>query len=78
MDDATVPPTEVRFDFGRNWSRFLEHLDESRITESIRCLREALGVDDLGERSFLDIGSGSGLSSLAAHRLGARRVVSFD
>jgi 2-polyprenyl-6-hydroxyphenyl methylase/3-demethylubiquinone-9 3-methyltransferase len=29
-------------------------------------------------RTFLDIGSGSGLHSLAAIRLGAKRVVSFD
>lgn len=70
--------TDTRFDFGRNWQRFLERLDEPRITDSMRCLRESLGVDDLAERSFLDIGSGSGLSSLAAHCLGARRVVSFD
>jgi len=40
-------------------------------------LQEMLEVTDLRDRSFLDIGSGSGLFSLAARQLGAR-VHSFD
>ena len=37
-----------------------------------------LQVNDLAGKSFLDIGSGSGLFSLAAMRLGASRVHSLD
>src|SRR4051812_18106258 len=67
-----------RFEFGKNWSRFLAVLDDERIEEACKSLRRMLGVQDLAHRKFLDIGSGSGLFSLAAMRLGAERVVSFD
>ena len=69
---------EARFAFGRNWQRFLRKLSDEAIAEAEKSLRTMLGVDDLGSRTFLDIGCGSGLFSLAAVRLGATRVQSFD
>jgi 2-polyprenyl-3-methyl-5-hydroxy-6-metoxy-1,4-benzoquinol methylase len=66
-----------RFTFGRNWARFLSVLDQSRVQEAERSLMEMLGCTGLEGRTFLDVGSGSGLFSLAARRLGAR-VRSFD
>lgn len=66
-----------RFEFGDNWRRFLAVLDEDRITEAVESLRDWLG-GSLEGRSFLDIGSGSGLFSLAAYRLGAARIHSLD
>jgi len=66
-----------RFEFGKNWQRFLSVLDEDRILEAEISLKQMLEIDNLHKKSFLDIGSGSGLFSLAARRLGAK-VHSFD
>jgi 2-polyprenyl-3-methyl-5-hydroxy-6-metoxy-1,4-benzoquinol methylase len=66
-----------RFEFGRNWGRFLRILNEDRILEAEKSLKEMLGIENLNGKNFLDIGSGSGLFSLAARRLDAK-VHSFD
>jgi len=66
-----------RFEFGKNWSRFLSVLDNERIFAAEKSLRQMLECENLVGKRFLDVGSGSGLFSLAARRLGMR-VHSFD
>lgn len=79
--DATLIETEIksgrRFGFGENWRLFLECLDERRINTAAESLLQMLKIDTLEGKTFLDIGCGSGLFSLAARRLGAT-VLSFD
>jgi 2-polyprenyl-3-methyl-5-hydroxy-6-metoxy-1,4-benzoquinol methylase len=67
----------VRFRFGENWLKFTTDLGPEQIVEAQKSVSRLLGRDDLSSLSFLDIGSGSGLFSLAARNMGAR-VKSFD
>jgi SAM-dependent methyltransferase len=66
-----------RFGFGDNWRAFIERFDERRADVAARSICDLVGVEELNGRTFLDAGCGSGLFSLAAHRLGAV-VRSFD
>lgn len=66
-----------RYEFGQNWLVFLRSMNEDRIVEAEKCVRHLTGLERLDGKTFLDIGSGSGIMSLAAHRLGAI-VHSFD
>ena len=65
------------FAFGRNWLSYAKLVSEQRIAAATASLAEALPYPDMTGRSFLDVGCGSGLFSLAAQRLGAT-VYSFD
>lgn len=69
----------MRYGFGKNWAEFVDaRLSDEVINESRHHLAAMLKTDDLHGRVFVDIGCGSGIHSLAALRMGAERVVSFD
>jgi len=67
-----------RFEFGENWASFLRVVDDERIRAAEESLSSMLGLERLDGKTFLDVGCGSGLFSLAAVRLGAARVHSLD
>ena len=68
----------THFAFGENWKSYLRVLDQGRMGEAEAGMRRLFPNDELKGASFLDIGSGSGLSSLTAARLGARQITAVD
>jgi SAM-dependent methyltransferase len=60
----------THFDFGRNWAEYSHLIDERAVARAKSGL-DKLGLRDLAGKTFLDIGSGSGIHSLAAARSGA-------
>lgn len=57
---------------------FLSERDRVAVESEEYLLEQCLGIGGLAGKTFLDASSGDGLRSLAAHRMGASRVVSFD
>jgi SAM-dependent methyltransferase len=77
-DKPRVAAPDDAFGFGRNWQQYVdEELTPERIKIARDSVTDLVGLD-LSGKYFMDIGSGSGLFSLAAHDLGAGRIVSID
>ncbi len=66
------------FAFGENWCAFTELVTEEHIATAVTSLERLLPRDQLEGRRMMDIGCGSGLSMLAALRLGAAHVEGVD
>jgi SAM-dependent methyltransferase len=66
----------THFRFGQNWADYSKLVDERRIADAQKSVERLCG--DLTGKTFLDIGSGSGLFSVSALRLGAKEVVAVD
>lgn len=67
------------FSFGKNWQIFLKTLNDERVEEAKKSLINFLGGEDkIKGKSFIDIGCGSGIFSLVAYLLGAKKIVCVD
>lgn len=78
MADGEYGRSPDAFTFGQNWQRYIRrYLDSQRIEIAATSLKDLTG-DALAGKVFIDVGCGSGLFSLCAHRAGAARVISVD
>ena len=69
----------MRFGFGKNWQSFnMSFLSKERINIVKKSILSFLHLESLDGKTFLDIGSGSGIQSLAAYNAGAKHIFSFD
>ena len=66
------------FKFGENWKNFSSLIDKERLIEAEKSLIKLADKKKLTNLSFLDIGCGSGLSSLAALKLNCKKIYSID
>lgn len=67
---------EKHFDFGKNWKTYSKKINDLHILQAESNLKENL--TDLKNKTFLDVGCGSGIHSLAALNLGAKKIVATD
>ena len=74
---ASQSQSGQRFNFGKNWLRFKKEINSTALAAAKQSILAYVGLESLDSQVFFDIGSGSGLFSLAAYQLGAR-VVSID
>ncbi|WHZ20047.1 MAG: hypothetical protein OJF55_002196 [Rhodanobacteraceae bacterium] len=78
MKPENLLQQQSHFAFGKNWQDYARKIDEEKISRAMADLCRLSGRQRFDGLSFLDIGCGSGLSALAAVRLGAARVTGVD
>jgi SAM-dependent methyltransferase len=69
---------ERAFSFGENWQSFVAGVDAAAVRLASQDLFEWLGSEGACGKAVIDLGCGSGLSSLAFVMSGARDVLSVD
>ena len=78
MTTNDLKSASSHFAFGDNWASYAALIDDAALAESKKGLLKLIPREALQDRSFLDIGCGSGLHALAAAQLGVRRILAVD
>lgn len=68
----------THFGFGDNWAEYAAHITPEKIQQAELGLSSLIGPEDIQGKTFLDIGCGSGLHTLAALKAGAGHVTAID
>jgi SAM-dependent methyltransferase len=76
--EAALTSVSSHFAFGENWSSFAKGVGEDAVLQAMEGVSRLIGPGAIQGASFFDIGCGSGLSMLAAKRLGAGKVTGID
>ena len=70
---------DKRFSFGKNWSNYSKNISNDDLESSIIGLKNLLPKDfNPTNKSFIDIGCGSGIHTIAASKLGFKNITSTD
>lgn len=82
MNQNSIPAlekNEMRYEFGKNWLDYIQkNFGADKVETSKAHILGFLGLASLEGKTFLDIGCGSGLHSIAALQAGASLVRGFD
>ena len=69
---------KITFSFGANWQDYLRTVSEEALRAACKDIEGWIGGVFVKGRTILDVGCGSGVHSLAFHRMGSGRVLSMD
>src|SRR5262249_4852063 len=69
---------KITFSFGENWKDYLRTIDERVLQAASKDIEEWIGTSQIKGNRVVDVGSGSGLSSLCFYHASPAELVSFD
>lgn len=62
---SSLKDLDTHFAFGKNWASYASHITEAQIEEAKKGVLSIISQESIQDQIILDIGCGSGLSSLA-------------